>query len=169
MATRHGYPHMGEDVNERAREGWKEDTTPRERVRSIIRRTYEPQSAAAITDRALVPEGLARFHLDLLAENGFVEVEGGDVEPRYRRVPDSVISERAEQILDVVDVETLERRVGELRETVREYEAQAGMESPHDASVGDADLGAEDITEWVTARRNLKFAEAVLLLSDEGP
>ena len=32
------------DVNERVTEEWKVDTTPGERVRTVMKRTYDPQS-----------------------------------------------------------------------------------------------------------------------------
>jgi len=134
-----------EDVNERVREEWVEDTTPGERVRSVMRRTYDTQSLGEIADRALVDEGQARLHLQRLSEDGFVEAEDGE----YRRVPDSVVVERVEQILGTVDVDTLERRVEGLRETVCEYRT---ME----------DLTDEDITSWKTALRNLYIGETAL-------
>jgi DNA-binding MarR family transcriptional regulator len=107
-----------EDVNERVAEEWKEDTTPSERVRSIMRRTYEPEPVATIAERALTTETTARKHLGILAEDGFVE-EASTPEERgtcYRRTPQSVVLERARQILDSVDADTLAERVDELHE-----------------------------------------------------
>lgn len=140
------FPHMSEDVNERVKREWRADTTPGERVRSIMIRTYEAQSVSAIAERAIVDEEVARLHLQRLDEDGFVE-EKEDGE--YRRVPESVVRERAEQILDAVDAETLEERVEELRETVSEYRT-AG------------DLSGEEITKWQTDLRNLYIAETAL-------
>ena len=140
------------DMNERVREEWKGDTTPRERVRSIMRRTYDPQTVSTIAERALVSTEDACKHLDILAEGGFVEtVDGG----RYRRSPESIVRERAEQILDAVDVDTLEARIEELRATVCEFEAVDG-------------LTGEEMVEWRTTRRNLWIAEAALEFVEEG-
>jgi predicted ArsR family transcriptional regulator len=156
------------DVNERVTEEWKADTSPGERVRTVMKRTYDPQSVATIAERALTSETTARKHLDVLVEDGFVEAvsQPGERGTRYKRAPRSVVLERAGQILDSVDVEALSARVTELRETVREFEAQAGAESPRAAAVADTELDAPAMTEWQTARRNLKLARAALALAD---
>jgi len=156
------------DVSERVTEEWKADTSPGERVRTVMKRTYEPQSVATIAERALTTETTARKHLGVLTEDGFVEaVSPPDARGTwYKRAPRSVVLERAQQILDSVDVETLSARVTELRETVREFEEQTGAESPRAAAVADAELDAAAMTEWQTARRNLKLARAALALAD---
>lgn len=156
------------DVNERVTEEWKSETTPGERVRTVMKRTYDPQSVATIAERALTSETTARKHLGVLAEDGFVDaVSLPDKRGTwYKRAPRSVVLERAQQILDSVDVETLSARVTELRETVREFEEQTGAESPRAAAIAEADLDAETMTEWQTARRNLKLARAALALAD---
>jgi predicted ArsR family transcriptional regulator len=156
------------DVNERVTEEWKANTTPGERVRTIMKRTYDPQSVGTIADRALTSETTARKHLGILAEDGFVEAVSlpGERGTWYKRAPRSVVLERAQQILDSVDVETLSARVAELRETVREFEERTGAESPSAAVVADAELDPKAVTEWQTARRNLKLARAALALAD---
>ena len=156
------------DVNERVTEEWKADTSPGERVRTVMKRTYDPQPVATIAERALTTETTARKHLDVLAEDGFVEaVSPPDARGTwYKRAPRSVVLERAQQILDSVDVETLSARITELRETVREFENQTGAESPRAAAIADAEVDAAAMTEWQTARRNLKLARAALALAD---
>ena len=156
------------DVNERVTEEWKADTSPGERVRTVMKRTYDPQSVATIAERALTSETTARKHLNVLAEDGFVEVVSPSDERGtwYKRAPRSVVLERAQQILDSVDIETLSTRVTELRETVQEFEEQTGSESPRAAVIADAELDAATMTKWQTARRNLKLARAALALAD---
>jgi predicted ArsR family transcriptional regulator len=156
------------DVNERVIEEWKADTSPGERVRTVMKRTYDPQSVATIAERALTSETTARKQLDILTEDGFVEAVSPPDERGtwYKRTPRSVVLERAQQILDSVDIETLSARVTELRGTVREFEAQTGAESPRAAAIADAALDAAAMTEWQTARRNLKLARAALALAD---
>ncbi len=156
------------DVNERVTEEWKADTSPGERVRTVMKRTYEPQSVATIAERAQTSETTARKHLGVLAEDGFVEAVSPPDERGtwYKRAPRSVVLERAQQILDTVDIETLSARITELRETVREFEEQTGAESPRAAAVADTELDAESMTEWQTAQRNLKLARAALALAD---
>ncbi len=133
------------DVNERVTEEWKADTSPGERVRTVMKRTYDPQSVATIAGRALTSETTARKHLDVLAEDGFVEAVSLPDERGtwYKRAPRSVVLERAQQLLDSVDVETLSGRVTELRETVREFEEKTGVESPRAAAIADAEVETE--------------------------
>jgi hypothetical protein len=156
------------DVNERVTEEWRADTSPGERVRTVMKRTYDPQPVATIAERALTTETTARKHLGVLVEDGFV----GAVSPLdtrgtwYKRAPRSVVLERAQQILDAVDVETLSGRVTELRETVRTFEEQTDTESPRAAAIAGAELDPTAMTEWQTARRNLKLARAALALAD---
>jgi predicted transcriptional regulator len=156
------------DMNERVTEEWKADTTPGERVRTVMKRTYEPQSVATIAERALTSETTARKHLNILAEDGFVEEATlpGERGIRYKRASRSVVLERAHQILDTMGVETLSTRITELRETVREFEERTGAESPRAAAAGGGELDPESMTEWQTARRNLKLARAALALAD---
>lgn len=156
------------DVNERVTEEWEADTTPGERVRTVMKRTHDPQPVARIAERALTSETTARKHLDALDTDGFVEALSRPDErgTRYRRAPRSVVLERARQLLDSVDVETLSTRVAELRETVREFEEQTGAESPRAAAVDEGELDPAAVTEWQTARRNLKLARAALALAD---
>jgi predicted ArsR family transcriptional regulator len=156
------------DVNERVTEEWRADTTPGERVRTVMRRTYDPQPVATIAERALTSETTARKHLAILADDGFVETVSRPSERGtwYRRTPRSVVLERTQQLLDAVDVDTLSTRVAELRETVREFETRTGAESPQAAAASDAKLDPTAMTEWQTARRNLKLARAALALTD---
>jgi predicted ArsR family transcriptional regulator len=156
------------DVNERVTEEWRSETTPGERVRTVMKRTYDPQSVATIANRALTSETTARKHLGILTEDGYLEaVSLRDKRGTwYKRSSRSVVLGRAQQILDSVDLETLSARVTELRETVREFEEQTGAESPRAAAVAEADLDSETMTEWQTARRNLKLARAALALAD---
>jgi hypothetical protein len=156
------------DVNERVTEAWKEDTSPGERVRTVMKRTYDPQSVTTIAERAITSETTARKHLDILAADGFVEA----VSPTdkrgtwYKRAPRSIVLERATQILESTDLETLSTRVGDLRETVQQFESETGTESPRAAAIDGKNLSPETVTEWQTARRNLKLARAALALAD---
>jgi len=156
------------DMNERVTEEWTADTTPGERVRTVMKRTYEPQPVATVAKRALTTDTTARKHLDILADEGFVKAVSrpGERGTQYRRAPRSVVLERTQQILDSVGVDALSARVTELRETVRAFEERTGAESPRAAAVDDAGLDAAAMTEWQTARRNLKLARAALALAD---
>lgn len=145
------------NLDERVREEWRADTTPAERVRSVTKRLYEPQPVSTIAERALVSEELARMHLGRLAEDEFLlKIREDSGKERYRRAPESVIRERAEQLRGSIDADTLEEHVAELRETVREYR--------HCDEMTD-----EKMEEWQTALRNLTFAKIALEFTEGTP
>jgi DNA-binding transcriptional ArsR family regulator len=156
------------DLNERVTDAWTTDTSPAERVRTVMKRTYEPHSVASIAERARTSETTARKHLKVLTEDGFVEAVSPPDErgTQYRRAPRSVVLERARQLLDTVDCETLSKRVAELRESVRAFEDETGAESPEAAALADSEIDVAVITRWQTTRRNLKLARAALALAD---
>jgi DNA-binding MarR family transcriptional regulator len=147
----------GSDLNERVKGEWKTDTTPTERVRRVMKRMYEPQSISAIAEQALVSEKRARMHLDRFVEDGFVIEVGEDSEERqYQRSSESIIREGVEHIRDSTNIDTLEERIEELRETVRGYQQCDEMTD-------------ERIVEWQTAFRNLVIAETALEFAQSAP
>ena len=160
-------PPTFENVNERAREDWTDDTTPFDRVRSVMHTAYEPMTAAAVADQSLTSEQTARKHLRSLVEHGYVtETATPDSKATlYRRAADSLALEQARRIRDETDVDTLSTRVVEMREQLREYGERFGANSPDAAVRAHADIDPETLLEWRTTRRNLAFAEVALALS----
>lgn len=156
-----------EDVNERAKEDWKRDTSPFDRVRSVMRTAHEPMTAATVAEKALTSEQTARKHLRSLVEHGYVtETASPDSKATlYRRASDSLALEQARRILEETDAETLSTRVLEMREQLREYGEQFEANSPDEAVRAHADIDPETLLEWRTTRRNLAFAEVALALS----
>jgi len=156
------------DVNERVTEEWVKETTPGERVHTVMKRTYEPQTVATIAERAQTTPTTARKHLRTLVEDGFVDeiTFDDDRGSWYKRANRSVVLERAHRLLNEVDEETLTARVTEMRETVREFEDRTNAESPEAAVINGATLDSAEITKWQTTRRNLKLARAALALAD---
>lgn len=156
------------DVNERVEAEWVEETTPYERVRTVSKRTYDPEPVSTIAERARTTENTARKHLQNLVEDGFVE-ETADPErsgAHYKRSNESLILERANRILSDVDAETLVVRVSEMQDEVRSYQEEYGAESPEDAVLSDAEISSETLQDWQTTRRNLTFAKVALALSE---
>ncbi len=156
-----------EDVNERAKEDWKRDTSPFDRVRSVMRTAYEPMIAATVAENALTSEQTARKHLRSLVEHGYVaETASPDsTGTLYKRSKDSLALEQARRILDETDTDTLSTRVLEMREDLQEYSDRFSANSPDDAVRSHANIDAETLLEWRTTRRNLAFAEVALALS----
>ena len=156
-----------EDVNDRAKEDWKRETSPFDRVQSVMRTAYEPMSAATVAENALTSEQTARKHLRSLVEHGYVAetASPNSTGTLYKRAKDSLALEQARRILEETDTETLSTRVLEMREELREYGNRFGANSPDDAVRSHADIDAETLLEWRTTRRNLAFAEVALALS----
>lgn len=167
------------DVNEAVEAEWEADTTPFDRVRTVVKRTYEPTSADEIADAALTTPKTARKHLGSLVESGYVATEQGDRGATlYRRSPESLVTEQARDMLSTVGRQELTERVQELRAEIAEYREQLGVESPEDLAValGTAaldpaaasaieDVDPDLVREWQTTRRNLAFANAALAIA----
>jgi len=159
------------DVNEAAEEEWIEETTPFERVSAIVRRTYEPQRAAAIAERARVSATTARKHLRALIESGDVTtVEDGGA-TCYRRSETAIVTEHAEALLDERTPSELASDITRMKTDLRNLREAHGVESPEafarELDVTDADTDHGDIlAEWQTTRRNLALAEAALAIGE---
>lgn len=171
-------PVRFDDVNEVVIEEWTAETTPAERVREVVAHTYSPVSADEVAEDAHTSPKTARKHLEALASEGFVSTEPGEHGgTRYRRSSESLVVEQAADILSNVSVDELVTRVSEMRETVREFQAEYGVESPAEATVEQtnetlgadtdaASIDAETLREWQTTRRNLAFANAALSIAN---
>lgn len=176
-----GTPDPGsfDDVNERVGEEWEAQTTPYERVREVISRTYDPVSAETVADTARTSPKTARKHLEALADEGFVTTSTSETGgTRYQRSAESLVMEQAADILSEVSTDELRDRVAEMRERVREYQSEFGVESPEELSVartnevlsesetGSETIDEETLREWKTTRRNLAFANAALSIAN---
>lgn len=161
-------PSTPDDVNERVVAEWVEETTPFERVRTVMKRTYEPQPVREIADHARTSEKTARKHLRQLAEGGFVEETAAPEQSGalYRRSPESLVLEQAHDILDEVDSNTLVERISEMQTRIREYREASGADSPEDAAVRGRDVDEDTVQDWQTTRRNLGFARVALAVSE---
>lgn len=174
-----GEPAPFEDVNQAVRKEWEAETTPYERVREIISRTYSPIDAKSVADDASTSPKTARKHLSALADEGFVDTETGpNGATLYRRSPESLVVEQAADILTAVSTDELLDRITEMREQITAYQRRYGVESPEELAVhrtnelldesdhaGD-EPDEETIREWKTTRRNLAFANAALSIAN---
>jgi predicted ArsR family transcriptional regulator len=167
------------DINEKVSEEWEAETTPYERVREVISRTYSPVSPETIADDARTSPKTARKHLEALADEGFVTTStsetGGTL---YQRSSESLVVEQAADILSEVSTDDLRERVADMRETVQEYQNEFGVESPEELSVAATNdvlsgtgtesetIDEETLREWQTTRRNLAFANAALSIAN---
>lgn len=159
------------DANERVVEEWVEETTPFERVYEIVHRTYEPESADQIADRARVSPTTARKHLRTLVDSGEVTTMQDGQPTRYRRSETAIVTEHAQSLLAERTPEEIASGVADMKATVQEWRERYGVESPEefartlDVADADSEHGAV-LTEWQTTRRNLTLAQAALAISE---
>jgi len=172
-------PEPFEDINQAVREDWVAGTTPYERVREVVSRTYAPTGADTLADHAHTSPKTARKHLNTLADDGFVTTEtGANGATLYRRSAESLVVEQAADILSEVSTEKLRDRIAEMRDQIGEFQQEYGVESPEELAVDQTNAlldestrtgekpDDETIREWKTTRRNLAFANAALSIAN---
>lgn len=168
-----------EDINQAVRDEWQAETTPYERVRAVISRTYTPTGVEALATDACTSPKTARKHLTTLVDDGFVDTEpGAHGATLYYRSTESLVVEQAAAILAELSPEELRDRITDLREQVLNSQQTYGVESPEELTVErtnellDGSEGAQEapddetIRNWQTARRNLAFANAALSIAN---
>ena len=174
-----GEPEAFDDVNQAVRDEWTGETTPYERIREVISRTYTPTDADTLADEACTSPKTARKHLNTLADDGFVATEtGANGATLYRRSAESLVVEQAGDILSQVSTEDLRERIAEMREQLTDFQREYGVESPEELAIdrtnelldesgdGGGEPDDETIREWKTTRRNLAFANAALSIAN---
>lgn len=159
------------DVNDVVEEEWVEETTPFERVYEIIRRAYDPASAAEIADRARVSPTTARKHLRTLESAGEVTTSQDGQTTRYRRSETAIVTEHAQSLLAERTPEEIASGIADMKAQIQEWREEHGVDSPEefarelDVDDVDCDHGAL-LTEWQTTRRNLALAQATLAIGE---
>jgi len=172
-------PEPFDDVNQAVRDEWTAETTPYERIREVISRTYTPTDAETLADEACTSPKTARKHLNTLADDGFVATEtGANGATLYRRSTESLVVEQASDILSEVSTADLRDRIAEMREQLADFQREYGVESPEELAIdrtnellderrdGGREPDEETIREWETTRRNLAFANAALSIAN---
>lgn len=160
------------DINESVVEEWKDETTPFERIREVLRSTTDPQYAGQLAERARVSEPTARKHLEILAEAGIAETVTTGHGTRYKRSPQTVAMQRIRDLHAQLSREELTNGIRDLRERVRNYQEEYDATGPDDlalqfASVDDAEWSV--VAEWRALKRDLDVAQAALALYDFTP
>ncbi len=145
---------------------WVTETTPRERVHTVIERAYEPISAADIATQAETTPKTARKHLDQLAREGFVTKTATSNQrgALYKRSPTSVVVEEAARINEQLSRSQLLDRIAELDADIERYRSETSADGP-EAFALEGDVDAELLYQWRSARRSLRFAKAALAIS----
>jgi predicted transcriptional regulator len=155
-------------IDERAKETWVEETTGRERVRSVLSETTEYATAARIADRALTSEPTARKYLGEFAEDGIAVTTQEGRTTRYKRDDGRQVDERIAELRETASRDELVDGIREMKAELREYRDTYGVEGPEELAIelgADAD-GWADIGRWRATRRNLAIAQAALLVDE---
>ncbi|MUV85446.1 helix-turn-helix domain-containing protein [Natronomonas sp. CBA1123] len=158
-------------MNDIVEEEWVEETTPFERVYEIIRRAYDPASAAEIADRTRVSPTTARKHLRTLESAGEVTTSQDGQTTRYRRSETAIVTEHAQSLLAERTPEEIASGIADMKAQIQEWREEYDVDSPEefarelDIDDVDSDYGAL-LTEWQTTRRNLALAQAALAIGE---
>lgn len=158
-----------DDVNEAAVAEWKAETTTRERIKAIIKRTTEPTPASEIAEKANASQPVVRDELADLAEIGLVEKIDGAQGSLYKRNDQMYIYQQVLKLHDEYSKEELIETLQDLKQTVNEIRMKHEVESPAElAQQLDPDdrEGWEDHTTWQTAQKNLYLAKAAVSFYD---
>lgn len=162
-------PPEYEDVNEAAVEEWKQETTTRERIRSVVQRIQEPTPASAIADRARASEPVVRDTLADLADLGLVETLKTGQGTLYKRNDQMYIYKQVIALHETYDEDELVSKLQDLKETINTLRDKHGVESPtelaQELEPDDSD-GWEDHTVWQTAQKNLYLTKAAISFYD---
>lgn len=162
-------PPEYDNVNEAAVEEWKQETTTRERVRSVVQRLQEPTPVSTIADRAHASEPVVRDTIEDLVDIGLVETLETGQGTLYKRNDQMYIYRQVVDLQEAYDDEELVTKLQELKETINSLRNKYGVESPmelaQELEPDDTD-GWEAHTTWQTAQKNLYLAKAAISFSD---
>lgn len=154
------------DINERATEAWIEETTSRERIRTVLEETTEYATAAELADRALTSEPTTRKYLEELVEDGIGVTTQDGRTTRYKRNDGRQIDERIDELRTTTSREELIDGIREMKAQLQEYRDTYGVEGPEELAIElDAD-GWADVGRWRATRRNLAIAQAALQVDE---
>lgn len=156
------------DINERAKEAWRAETTSRERVRTVLTETAEFATAAAIAGRALTSEPTTRKYLEELVEDGVGVATQDGRTTRYKRNDGHQIDERIADLRETTSRDELVDGIREMKAQLQEYRDTYGVEGPEELVIElDAgDDGWADVGRWRTTRQNLAIAQAALQVDE---
>jgi predicted transcriptional regulator len=142
-----------------------DDGDVEQRVYGVVLRTREPTGASTIAERADCDPKTARKYLRWFVELGIVTEHEGH--PRTYERNDAYFEwRRVDRLAAEHSVEELGRRVSELTERIRGYEAEYGAPMPEAVDALDAAAAGRDVDEvyadlgdWATARRERRLYE----------
>jgi len=162
-------PPEYDDVNQAAIEEWKQETTTRERIRSIVQRIREPTPVSTIAERAHASEPVVRDTLTDLVELGVVEALESGQTTLYKRSDQMYIYRQVVELHEAYEEDELVAKLQELKRTANGLRDEYGVESPtelaQELEPDDTD-GWEDHMTWQTAQENLYLVKTAISFYD---
>lgn len=162
-------PEEYDNVNEAAVNDWKKETTTRERIKSVIKRTTDPTPASEIAEKARASQPVARDELNELTKIGLVEKIDDGQGALYKRSDQMYIYQQVLKLHDEYSEDELVEKLQELKQVVNRIRTNYGVESPAELAqeIDPEDYKAwEDHRTWQTAQKNLYLAKAAISFYD---
>jgi predicted ArsR family transcriptional regulator len=119
------------DVNNAAKEEWKEESDGFDRVRDVLLTTSELTTAAQISDQALVSEPTARKHLDRLVELGPAMVYKDTQGYKYTRDDAYHDFQRLAELAKDYSLKDLKEKAEDIEEELEHFSSEYQKERPH--------------------------------------
>lgn len=163
--------HWTGDVNEVVVEEWVAETTPFERVKTVLRSTTTLEYAGTIAEHARVSEPSARKHLQTLAETGFATTDSTSQGTRFKRSRETLALERIRDIHAECSREELVSGIRGLKSQIQTFQERYDVTDPDALAL---ELAADDdewgaIARWRATEEDLDVAQAALSLYDFDP
>lgn len=152
------------NIDDRAKEAWKQNTTGQERVRSVLEDTTEWKKASEISDEALVSVNTARKYLSEYVDFGLAETDESGTATTYRRNEGHFVDEQIRFLREKYTASELEQSIQEMKQELMELREKYDAESPEELIVEleSVDGRWSDVSAWKTTEKNLAFAQAAL-------
>jgi len=155
---------------------WKDEQSPRERVRRVAETVTDPVSANWVADQADVGWQTARDELERLAERGDLRHVDRDGDARY--VPDftRLYTERIRELALSFPREELREEVVQAKSAIEAIQSEYGVDSRDalEATLSDGDVSATEardrqraLREWEEVADELRLLEHALSLYDD--
>lgn len=155
---------------------WKDELSPRERVRQIAETVTDPVSPNWVADQADVGWQTAKDELDQLADRGDLRAVDQDGDVRY--VPDftRLYTERIRELVLSFSREELREELVRAKEDIQDIQSEFGVESRSEleTSLGDEGVSASEarnrqqsLREWDNIADELQLLEHALSLYDD--
>ncbi|AWB28501.1 DUF7342 family protein [Halococcoides cellulosivorans] len=137
---------------------WKDDLSPRERVRQIAETVTDPVSPNWVAEQAEVGWQTAKDELEQLADRGDLREVDQDGDVRY--VPDftRLYTERIRELVLSFSREELREELVQAKEDIQDIQSEYDVESRSEleASLSDEDVSAAEARERQQSLRELE-------------